>query len=97
MPHDDLTIRAHVDISTAHITNQDSVLLEECRWPVIVDQLECGFWIWVPPIEAMEDFARVGFSPAFLDLIEDARQAGASHINLDRDAPISDQRPTFEW
>ena len=92
-------------VSTAHITSMDSDQLgDDANSNLSVDLIvscynEFGHSIWVPETEdpnREKDIARV-YSQAFMKLLEITREQRCQYLRVDRDGPIYDNLPTYEW
>jgi len=85
------------DVSTAHITRQDSRILAEYSQGneagLIVHRYEEGFFI--PVLEERLTDARL--SQDFIRLYRMAQENGISMLRLDRDAEIVEGLPVHEW
>jgi hypothetical protein len=95
-------------LSTGHITQADVKLLDQCESPVLCfekkqhqDGDEFGWWIHVSdPEDGFNSDAQIlaaRYSRAFIGLLHLARQLGCQWLMLDRDGPVRDDLPKFEW
>lgn len=95
-----LPILTYLDLSTAHITASDALLLDkairlETRGPVIY---AAGDYGWFIPMTDDMDWTPFGqMSEAFHGLIKLALENGCDMLRLDRDAPRLDTLPVFSW
>ena len=105
-------VRKYLDVSMAHITYGDSQLLEVASehngsrsmpnkqaFKLVVYKYEYGFFIPLTSIVLKNPSTlRVfGYSEAFIELIEYARDQECKLICLDRDAEPTDELEKFEW
>lgn len=87
-----------LDISTRHMTNDDNQILELNRdtdGPSPCYELkEYGWLVYVGELE--ENWGEE-MSPAFLAILEHARELGCDYVRFDRDGRVYGELPTFEW
>lgn len=84
--------------STAHIEEHDNTLLsvDLSDNGVVVHPYDFGHYVWI----AEDDPARfkdLGYSQAFCDLVAKAKELEVSFLKLDRDGPVYEDMPTFDW
>lgn len=98
-----MPIRQYLDVCTSHVTEDDMQKLSG-DGGVIHSPHEHGAWVWVPEEdhEEMSEYISehvkpLGFSDAFINLLRHARKQGCDWINLDADADIEPELPTFDW
>lgn len=86
-------------VSTAHITRTDSVFLREHqdKHPLIVHSYEEGDFVILTDLEEKLDELCQCFSKAFMDILMLAVRSDCSILRLDRDGPIYEDHPTFDW
>jgi hypothetical protein len=91
----------YVDLSTAHISMEDSELLAdpEARDAarLAVYETEYGFFIPLTGEEDRLQMTQQGFSDVFADLVEMCQEQGIQLIRLDQDALEIAGLPTFAW
>lgn len=96
----ELYIQSVLVMSTGHVTEQDSVLLEkwvtDLQTPFWVVSTSYGWMVWVDP-DSIPDMLDKGGSPALGQLIQVARDNGCDWLRLDADVPMNDGFPTFDW
>lgn len=106
MPRTALITYAVAEASTAHISNDDRLLLDSaCEQDrglgLRIREDEWGWQIFCRLLhQEPEHTARLrafGFSEAFLGLLIDASKQGARWLDLDADATEYDHRPSFTW
>jgi hypothetical protein len=98
---------AHILVlSTAHVKKKDAGLLDQNESPVAcfnkqVNGESYGWWIHVSdPEDGFNSDAQIlaaRYSRAFIGLLHLARQLGCQWLMLDRDGPVRDDLPKFEW
>ena len=88
-----------LDISTAHITKRDSFFISKATSELIQYEYKEGFFIYVleDKEETQEALLKAGYSQAFVDIINRARELGCKYVQLDCDGITYDDLPTFEW
>lgn len=94
-----------LDVSTAHITEKDNELLGQedlaVNAAISAYGYEYGFYVYSSDGATSEaDFARMkeaGFSEELLNLIRIAYERGCKFLTLDRDGPIYNDLPQFDW
>ncbi len=93
----------YLDLSTAHMTEADSRILETAaEIGVRVILHDYGWWIHVPEAgseaeEADTEMKAAGMSDAFRAVIDSARYRGCRWVNFDQDADEDDDLPVSEW
>lgn len=94
-----LPILKCLDLSTGHITQSDDRLLDAavknpaCR--ITIYPTDCG---WIIPIDDETDWTIIGgLSEGFLGLVDIALQNDCAMLCLDRDGPLIDSIPSFDW
>lgn len=98
-----ITLSKYLDISTAHITENDGRLIS-AKAPYRIGEIHggTGSLFYVPPIDCgtedniIREFSIFGFSPAFCQIFLLAQSKGARLINFDADGAAHDL-PTFDW
>lgn len=94
----------YIEVSLSHVTQEDSVLLETIgikESKPIVYSYEYGFFI---PIFAnfgrRQNYAyykELGYSDAFVNLLEAAKSNGCKFLRLDRDTEPNEDLEQFDW
>ena len=98
-PH--LKYLKYLDLSTAHITKEDSEMLsdhDEChRGGLVVYDYEYGFFI--PVCDELDgvQIRQAGFSDALAYIVELCQEQKIDLIRLDCDGEEIEGLPTFEW
>ena len=96
------------DMSTGHLTKEDSLLLDELRQgPQTPGDTTHGLiggymygWVvetWPRSREHRKELKDAGFSKAYIDLIFRMHALGIWYIKFDCDAPHWEGFPTFNW
>ena len=85
-----------LDASTGHITRDDSVRLENGETAATYTLDEYGWLVYVGELGG-DEANYPGFSQAFLDLIADCRANDCAYLRLDRDGPVYEDVPRFDW
>jgi hypothetical protein len=104
-PHE---IAKSLVISTAHITRQDGEKLQcgcnpDSPSPVVAyEKRGYGFWVHVFGSDEQDchtdaDIKAAGYSNAFLGLLTLARRLKCEWLMLDRDGPVREDLPQFDW
>jgi hypothetical protein len=107
-----LEISRTLTLSTAHVTSEDSRLLDDCTHadgshmvngkvsdPVVGwDKDPYGWFVWVPDLddETMLCIREFGYSPEFLNILIMAAERDVTWICFDSDGPRVEGLPTFE-
>ena len=91
-----MAICKYLDLSTAHMTEADSKLLENNGLPFRVLSDEYGFFVTASNT-GNEELKEAGFSDDFLALCEYAFKKDCLSINLDRDAQEIDGLHVNNW
>lgn len=95
IPHE---INKVIVFNTTHVSQQDYELLSTLPSCHSYDE---GVFIHVPTdidySVRVNDVNERGFSPEFLQLMEEAYKADCCWLQLDCDGPDYDHLPTFEW
>lgn len=98
-----------MEMSTCHITAEDNELLKEYidvppeKHPQIVMAYENGYMVstWHNFVDNPEKFEeqllKIGHSPAYVNLLRVAHDAGAKWLCLDCDASDYNWLPRYEW
>ena len=91
-------ITKNLDVSTAHITKEDSELLNQKRIQnlLIVYPYREGYFIYVPEYD-LTQLKKTGFSKAFINLMKQTAKAGCKYLQLDCDGMTYDDLPTYNW
>ena len=89
------------DISTAHVFEKDSDLLDDDNCPHLLAQLSfdragCILWIGTELKETLESLRAFGFSENFLNLIGELHAANIRYVRFDRDGLISEELPILQ-
>lgn len=106
-----MSIRRYCDLSTLHISQQDSERLSElatelertgCAGLLTVYEYDLGFVIPVPALDMIDEAKgradpEVDVSMRFLDLLREMRTLGVDLLNIDRDGDVEDGRFQYEW
>jgi hypothetical protein len=98
-------IRRFVDVSSAHITENDAQLLTEYAKSknsiLIVMEYNEGCWLYVPLSDMLDQklaaWARAGLSKALCDLVRAARAEGIDYLKIDADGGHHEGFPEFDW
>lgn len=101
-----LSLSRNLECSTAHISRQDSELLDLLArnargWPPVFE-LGYGWLLGVPSeaeslAELKDSYHGRGASKSLLYLLELAQSEKCSHLLIDQEGPVYDCFPTFEW
>lgn len=96
-----------LEISTAHITEQDGNLLEasgEAETQVVAYSTEYGWQVYCQYENEDELFDYVvlsmkseGYSDEMINLMKLGRQLGCRYLGIDQDGMIYDNLPQFGW
>ena len=97
-----------MDVSTAHITREDSKRIQadlsNAYSELWGDITRFGWWIWVPPSISpadCDDFLErcnyLGLSEGFKACIRKAQENGCTYVKFDCDAEIYDDLPKYDW
>lgn len=100
-----LTLATWLDVSTRHITKQDSLLLDgDCDASppaaVVFRKEDQGHVVHVPHDDVQEseqELREAGYSPEFIRLLQIARAEGASWVCLHSDGSETEILPSFDW
>lgn len=106
-----MTVLTMLDLSTGHITEEDSTklyILKELATlrnsPIRIIAHQYGWFVNVPEDKSVQErIERVialidaGFSEEFIVLYFMARDSGCSWINFDQDGETVDDLPVFDW
>ena len=92
-------------ISTAHITDTDGAQLQFdansnlCTELIVSKYDEFGHMIYVPKTKDpnREKYIAEKYSPSFMKLLEITRKQKCQYLRADRDGPVYDHLPTYEW
>lgn len=101
VPLPELPTRTYADISTAHVTADDVEYLSSLvdiptLGPLSVyETAEYGWLVYTGPQAGIADDKII--SPEFRALLEQANAQGCTFLRLDRDGPIVDRIPHFNW
>jgi len=104
-----LDIDKTLNLSTAHITEQDNTLLldvlenghPDAGWVIPLE--DYGFMVFVPegnPEEVeqhVHGFKRVGMSEAFVNIYRLTAEQGCTWMRLDCDIPVVPELQQFDW
>jgi hypothetical protein len=86
------------EASTSHITKEDDAILKKEDAPLAVYTYEFGYFVYaLGESEKTEDLLKAGFSNAFCNLLDRARQLDCKFLQLDCDGVTYTDLPTFEW
>lgn len=85
-----------LDLSTAHLNPESVEALERHVEPdspiTVIGESEYGWIVYVSEPDLVKEM------PAVLAaILEDARRHGCDYVRFDRDGPVEDDLPTFEW
>jgi hypothetical protein len=83
------------DVSTSHISKEDSYHLDSLNCPVFSMKVGVGYIIPIYPNDPVESYK--DFSPEFCALIIWAVRMKADYIRLDRDGTKYSDLKTFDW
>lgn len=98
-----------VEMSTGHITREDSILLtkhagdKSVSHPQTIMSHEYGHIVstWHNFADNPEDFAdklrKLGHTEAYISLLRNVHETGAKWMNIDCDADMYDFLPQFTW
>lgn len=100
-----LTLATWMDVSTRHITKQDSQLLGidcDASSPaaVVFRKENQGHVVHVPHDDVEEnerELREAGYSPEFVRILQIACAEGASWVFLHSDGSETEVLPTFDW
>lgn len=83
-------------VSTIHITERDSEILDHCLW---IDQYRYGFLINVQDFDedTLAQIASEGLSLALTNLVRRTAELGCDWLRLDCDGPELKDTPKFDW
>jgi hypothetical protein len=93
-----------LDISTGHLTQLDSVRLDNanCRVndgnPITVYKYEEGYFVHISDEET--DYlamAEYGYSPQFIAILRRAKELGCKYVQFDCDGITYEDLETFSW
>ena len=87
-------VRRFLDLSNAHLSNEDRALLEACAGHD-TGELLCATTPYGWFVFACEE--RPQISDTLWALFEEARQHGCEYLLFDRDAAEIDGFPVFDW
>ncbi len=87
----------YLDLSTAHITKQDSILLTRPAYETNVVAYNYDEGFFVPISSTSEDNPVDEFSSQFKAIYQYCRDNNINMLRLDADADQSAQFPTFDW
>ena len=87
-------VRRFLDLSNAHLTNQDRALLNACAGRD-TGELLCATTPYGWFVFACEE--RPQISDTLCALFQEARQHGCEYLLFDRDAAEIDGFPVFDW
>ena len=87
-------IRRFLDLSNAHLTNEDRALLDACAGHD-TGELLCATTPYGWFVFACEE--RPQISDTLWALFQEARQHGCEYLLFDRDAASLDGFPVFDW
>lgn len=97
-------IRRFADVSTCHITEEDSALLEaidHINGVVASSSFEYGFLLRISSIDKDDNqqanIKAAGFSNAFCNLMKLCAEAELEGIQIDRDGAEYAELERFEW
>ena len=94
---------AMAEVSTCHITQADSYLLDEDRddMPLVVYNYDEGYFIplsCTPHTKNIRQYIiKYGFSKEFASLIDILIEQGWQFLRLDCDAEDYEELPKFDW
>ena len=87
-------VRCFLDLSTAHLSEEDRTLLDACAGhdtgEVLCARTPYGWFVY-----ANEE--RPEISDTLWGLFQAARERGCEYLLLDRDAPVLPDLAVFEW
>ena len=87
-------VRCFLDLSTAHLSDEDRALLDACAGhdtgEVLCARTPYGWFVF-----ASEE--RPEISDTLWGLFQAARGQGCEYLLFDRDAPMLEDLATFEW
>ena len=87
-------VRRFLDLSNAHLTNEDRLLLDVCAGHDAGEML-CASTPYGWFVYACEE--RPQISDTLWGLFQEARQRGCDYLLFDRDAAEIDGFPVFDW
>lgn len=82
-----MAIYTYMDLSTAHVEQDDLVLLGDGEGPVI-SCYEYGAIVYITPVDERMELRDKGFSDKFCDTINYARMMGCYMLRLDADGDL---------
>ena len=86
-------------VSTAHMTEHDNILLSTLEIPS-VDRTDFGFRICLPcddTVAVIDKFIAIGFSHAFITLLQALLKDEAVRVLFDADAALNTELVQFNW
>ena len=106
-----MSVCKFLDASTHHVTEADAQILRDAEHsdqPIrapdggfqVVDPYQYGWWVHVQPDDATEQtevMQGIGFSKAFVKLIDYARGLDCQWVRLDQDGYEIDDLERFDW
>ncbi len=83
-------------LSTAHLKEDDGDKFNISNNIVHYELEDTGWLVWVGPVKTFQpDFSEL--SGGFLESYKLAQKLGCTYIKFDRDGPVTDNLPTYEW
>lgn len=93
-----MPVYQYLDLSTAHLTDEDRHELAHGLCPLRVIEHDYGWWVHVPGDDDITDrLAAVSetMSEAFVGVLKHANKHGCNWINFDADADEEPELPSF--
>jgi len=100
-----MAVYSYLDLSTRHITREDSGLLDtdadEGR-ALVVEKYDEGYWIYVPPssdewLDTLCEMRVAGYSYDLQRIMLVAFKSGNRKLRLDTDGDMDERFPTHDW
>lgn len=94
-----LPTQTYADVSTAHITEADAKELQEAvsnashSTLIVYELAENGWLVYAGPMSQFDE----NLSTEFRQLLGAVKDQGCTFLRLDRDGPVLDNLPKFDW
>ncbi len=86
------SVRKYLDASTGNLPHDEFTEMEK---RTIVQQHPYGTWVWVRPVDEMQELPEK--FPYLAAIMALAREHGCTWINFDQDADPLEGMPRFDW
>ena len=90
-------IEKMLDISTAHVTEHDTELLNNDDTPIVAYKYEFGHFVCINDELTIKELLDYGYTQEFCTIVGIALENECSLIKLDGDGIIYQDLKTFEW